>query len=133
MSYQYYFCDNTASAVKTCLQMALVPWTNGDVAEECRNWDTWMYIGTCRAFMLRIDLETAIQNYLRHHHCDTASAIVNAETLSTSPSVHWHINVYMDSIIDERHLCVSISTCLPSEHLVNSPMIDDRTWDSTVC
>jgi hypothetical protein len=106
MSHQDYNWDASLSSVYRCLHMALVPFSDQSIVDDCRKWNSWTYIGTCRSVVIRMDLESCIRQYLRKH--DTKGM----NQFSTSPTVHWHVDAYMDSIIDESYKCDSVSTSL---------------------
>lgn len=108
MSYQNYHWDSALPTVYKCLHMALVPHSEKAIVEECRKWESWTFLRTCNACMLRMDLESAIRKYLRS---DNSSAPVN--NVGTSVSFHWHVDVFMDSVTDESHKIISVSTAIP--------------------
>ena len=107
LSYQAYNWDDSCSSIYRCLHMALIPYSHHATIEECRNWKLWTHIGKLRACVLRMDFEASVLQYLSHH--DKA----DMNQAMTSASFHWHVDVFMDSIIDESYKCVSISTATP--------------------
>jgi hypothetical protein len=122
------------------LPLILVPYTLH--RNECQEFKNWTYIGTCRASAIRLDVEAFVLKHLQslnnHPVLDPQrysypigrttfqnTDIYNIQTATTSSNYHWHIDVYMDSMIDESYASVSISTCIAPLSVSISP--DQRT------
>lgn len=127
------------------LQLILVPHTLH--TNECRAFRHWNFIGTCRACVIRLDVEAYVLLYLnggRHHQYPKQHAhpiaystfplsdAYDIET-TTSSTYHWHMDAYMDSMVDESYTSVSSTTCLsassssstPSTMAPNVPSVDE--------
>lgn len=75
----------------TCLHTALVPHRD---AADSRQWKQWTFVGTCRTWILGMDMEATIGEFLGRNSV-------------TSNAFHWHLDVYIDSIEDDSYDCVS--------------------------
>jgi hypothetical protein len=137
------------------LQLILVPYTLHK--NECREFKDWTYIGSCRASAIRLDVEACVLMHLKslnnyhhsHHHNNhpplqpfrysypvgystfPPSITCNNEA-TTSSTYHWHLNAYMDMMVDESYTSVSRTTCLsptatcvPGHDVANSSPIDE--------
>lgn len=79
----------------TCLHLVLIPTAISNKA-QCRDWSTWTFLGICRASVLTLDLEAMVAKHLK-----------SSVQLKTTPTFHWHVDVFMESIVDETQTCAS--------------------------
>jgi hypothetical protein len=79
----------------TCLHLVLIPAAISSKA-QCRDWNAWTFLGICRASLLTLDLEAMVAKYLNL-----------SVQLKTTPTFHWHVDVFMESIVDETQTCAS--------------------------
>jgi hypothetical protein len=127
------------------LSMALVPWSYQVEQQECRQWPWWTFVGTCYASTIRLDMEAVLSFYFHkndpYRHYNITSENYNTchyhpyvET-KTSSSYHWHVEVYMDQIVDESYLCISQSTCpisISYQSILNGPIIDNSYVENNI-
>jgi hypothetical protein len=79
----------------TCLHLVLIPTAISNKA-QCRDWNAWTFLGICRASVLTLDLEAMVAKHLK-----------SSVQLKTTPTFHWHVDVFMESIVDETQTCAS--------------------------
>ena len=126
------------------LQLILVPYALH--RNECQEFTAWKHIGTCRASAIRLDVESYVLQHLKslshnqqqqlnpqrytypvEHTTFQVTDTYRIETATTSSAYHWHIDLYMDSLVDESYASASMSTYLTpsssssSSLLVRSP------------
>lgn len=136
------------------LPLILVPSTLH--TNECREFKDWTFIGTCRASVIRLDVEAFVTKHLKRLRADPrpqipsrqiypvefstfpTTNICDATQITTTSSMfHWHLNVYMDMMIDESYTSVSCTTrlspTLPLSDSSKLPSIDEECSLTSVC
>lgn len=75
------------------LQLCLIPNTSEYPLERAKKWRKWIFVGECRASILRLDLE----------HIFRTKTIT---LFGNEPSIQWciHMEVLIDQLIDREHL-----------------------------